>query len=247
MSISDTLAGRHAVVSGAAGGIGAAIVRRLIAEGAEVIGIDRNAAGLRALHDHLGTRFHPWPLDLADRAALAEPLAWPCDILVNNAGILRLATLEDSDDELLDDIMAVNFLAAVRLTRGLLPALRASRGVVITIASELALIGQAGYSAYSASKGALIAWSRALAIELAPAGIRVNCVCPGPIDTAMLQDEFANLGDHAAARAAEIKTIPLGRLGRPEDIAATVGFLASDAAAFVTGAAWTVDGGKTQC
>ena len=101
---------------------------------------------------------------------------------------------------------------------------------MVNIASELALIGQAGYAAYCASKGAVLAWSRALAVELAPAGIRVNVVCPGPIGTALLEADFA-----------------LGRLGTPFDIAAVVTFLASNAAAFVTGATWVVDGGKTAC
>ena len=97
---------------------------------------------------------------------------------------------------LLDWLFAVNFVAAFRITRTLLPALRASgRGAVINIASELALVGQPDYSAYCATKGAMLAWSRALAIELAGDGIRVNAVCPGPVDTAMLQEEFATHGN----------------------------------------------------
>jgi NAD(P)-dependent dehydrogenase (short-subunit alcohol dehydrogenase family) len=91
----------------------------------------------------------------------------------------------------------------------------------------------------------MVAWTRALAIELAPHGIRVNAVCPGPIDTALLRDEFDTACDPAAARQAEIAQLPLGRLGQSADIGAVVAFLASDAAAFVTGAAWPVDGGKT--
>jgi NAD(P)-dependent dehydrogenase (short-subunit alcohol dehydrogenase family) len=143
-------------------------------------------------------------------------------------------------------LFAVNFTAAFRITRTLLPALRASgRAVVVNVASELALVGMPDYSAYCATKGAVLAWSRALAVELAAEGMRVNAVCPGPVDTAMLAQEFATHGNPHAARIEEIAAIPLSRLGAPADIAAVVGFLASDAAAVVTGAAWSVDGGKT--
>jgi NAD(P)-dependent dehydrogenase (short-subunit alcohol dehydrogenase family) len=251
---SQSLSGLRAVVTGAAGGIGSAISRQLIAQGATVHGLDLDADGLDRLAQELGDApFLPWTVDLGDRAAvdrhleeLLDRLERRCDVLVNNAGVARLRPFGRSDDALLDWLFAVNFTAAFRITRTLLPALRASgRGAVVNIASELALIGQPDYSAYCATKGAVLAWSRALAIELATDGIRVNTVCPGPVDTAMLKGEFTSHGNPAAARSAEIATIPLARLGAPADIAAVVGFLASDAAAFVTGAAWPVDGGKT--
>jgi NAD(P)-dependent dehydrogenase (short-subunit alcohol dehydrogenase family) len=251
---SQSLAGLRAVVTGAAGGIGGAISRQLIAQGATVYGLDRDTEGLARLVQELGgAAFVPLAADLADRARvdgilveLLDKLERRCDVLVNNAGVACLKSLEQTDDRLLDWLFAVNFTAAFRITRTLLPALRASgRGAVINIASELALVGQPDYSAYCATKGAVLAWSRALAIELAADGIRVNAVCPGPIDTAMLQGEFATHGNPQSARMAEIASIPLARLGAPTDIAAVVGFLASDAAAFVTGAVWPVDGGKT--
>jgi len=106
-------------------------------------------------------------------------------------------------------------------------------------------VGAADYSAYCATKGAMLAWTRALAVELAASHIRVNAICPGPIDTALLREEFMTHANPAQARLAEVATIPLARLGTPADIAPLVGFLASDAAAFVTGAVWPVDGGKT--
>jgi len=244
----------RAVVTGAAGGIGAAISRQLVAQGAVVHGLDRDAAGLaRAVQDCGAQCFVPHTVDLSDRAqvdaALGElltGLAGRCDILVNNAGVSRLASLERSDDALLDWIFAVNFDAGFRITRALLPALGASgRGSIVNIASELGLVGHPGYSVYCATKGAVLSWSRALAVELAGKRIRVNAVCPGPVDTALLQEEFSTDGKPHEARAAEIAMVPLERLGVAQDIAPVVAFLASDAAAFVTGAAWVVDGGKT--
>lgn len=249
-----SLSGLHAVVSGAAGGIGSAIARQLIARGATVHGLDRDAQGLfRAAREFGGKSFVPITVDLADRAAVdrvlaevLEALEGRCDILVNNAGVSRVRPLEDTDDVTLDWLFAVNFTAAFRITRTLLPALRASgRGTVVNIASEFAMVGQSGYSAYCATKGAILAWSRALAVELAGQRIRVNAVCPGPIDTSMLQEEFRTFDDAHAAQITELAAIPLSRLGKPDEIAAIVAFLASDAAAFVTGAAWSADGGKT--
>jgi NAD(P)-dependent dehydrogenase (short-subunit alcohol dehydrogenase family) len=250
----QSLSNLRAVVTGAAGGIGAAICRQLILQGALVHGLDRDAAGLeRAVREYGAARFVPLVVDLADRAHtdktlvdLLTVLEGRCDILVNNAGVSRLRYLEGSDDALLDWIFAVNFHAGFRITRALLPALRSSgRGSIVNIASELGLVGHAGYSVYCATKGAVLAWTRALAVELSGERIRVNAVCPGPVDTALLQEEFSSDGKPQEARAAEIAMVPLKRLGVAQDIAPVVAFLASEAASFVTGAAWVVDGGKT--
>ena len=251
--LSARLDGRRAVVTGAAGGIGRAIVAALLDAGATVHGLDRDAQALQAIAWTAGARFMPHAVDLADRAALdgaraglVRALDGRLDILVNNAGISRVLPFADTDDAALDALMAVNLIAPLRLTRGLLPALAASpHAAVVNIASELALVGQPGYAAYSATKGGLLAWTRALAVELAPQRIRANAVCPGPIHTAMLQAEFDVAADPAAAQAAEEASVPVGRLGHPADIGAVVAFLAGDAAAFVHGAVWPVDGGKT--
>jgi NAD(P)-dependent dehydrogenase (short-subunit alcohol dehydrogenase family) len=242
------------VVTGAAGGIGHAVARALVAAGIRVHGLDRDGAGLAGLAAALPAgALTPYTVDLADRAAtdrilaqLLAALGGRCDILVNNAGVSRLRSLGDTDDALLDWLFEVNFKAAFRVTRALLPVLGATpRAAIVNLGSELALVGAPDYSAYCATKGAIVSWTRALAVELAPRGIRVNAVCPGPIDTALLQQEFGTSGDPDAARAAEISLLPLGRLGQAADIGAVVAFLASDAAGFVTGAAWPVDGGKT--
>lgn len=241
------------MVTGAVGGIGSAVVDALLAQGAFVHCLDRKGwGGARGgLASGGNVAYHQ--VDLANRAdtdrllvRLGVELGGRCDILVNGAGISRVRPFDASDDALLDSILAINFTAAFRVTRALLPALRASGcGSIVNIASELSLVGQTGYSAYSASKGALLAWSRALAVELAGERIRVNAVCPGPVDTAMLADEFATAPDPGRARREEIAGIPSGRLGAPAEIAAVIAFLAGDAAAYVTGAAWSVDGGKT--
>jgi NAD(P)-dependent dehydrogenase (short-subunit alcohol dehydrogenase family) len=249
------LAGRQAVVTGAAGGIGTAIARSLTALGATVHGLDRDLDRLELLEKEIGAsrQFIPWAVDLADRTGsdrlleqLHSKLSGRCDILVNNAGVSCVRSFAESDDALLDQLLGVNFIGAFRLTRALLPALRASaHASIVNLGSELALVGQSGYAAYSGTKGAVVAWSRALAVELAPHSIRVNVVCPGPIDTGMLKREFDLLPQPEAARAAEIGSIPLGRLGTAAEVAAVVAFLAGDAAVFVTGAVWSVDGGKT--
>jgi len=250
---------RRVIVTGAGDGIGRAIALQFLRQGAQVHGLDCNAEALQRVADAVSLepgsvgRFVAHPVNLADRrdtdraaARLLDVLEGHCDTLINNAGISRVMPFLRIDDATLDALFAVNFVAAFRLTQRLVPALRASgRGSVINIASELALIGEPGYSAYSATKGAIVAWSRSLAVELAGSHIRVNAVCPGPVDTSLLDADFAATGDAVAARGREIAVVPLGRLGMPADIAEVVSFLASDAAAFVTGVAWAVDGGKT--
>ncbi len=181
-------------------------------------------------------------------AELLDGLEGRCDILVNNAGVSRLRSLADTEDELLDWMFAVNFIAAFRITRALLPALRASgRAAVVNIASELALVGQPDYSAYCATKGAMLAWSRALALELAAEGMRVNAVCPGPVDTATAA---GGIRDASRIRRRARKHRDRGDSARASRLCRPIwrrwsAFSPATPRPFVTGAAWCVDGGKT--
>jgi 3-oxoacyl-[acyl-carrier protein] reductase len=248
------LADQVAIVTGVAGAIGDAIAHRLVLDGAVVHGVDRDVgAGQRLEHalDGAGGRFVFHAVDLCetDLAGLVGACAGDdgaIDILINNAGVSAVRPLTETDDDLLAVMMDVNFTAAYRLCRLVVPRMQVRRrGSIVNVASELALVGLPFYTAYCASKGALLAFTRALALEVAADGIRVNALCPGPTDTPMLRREFASAEDPRRERAATEASIALGRLGRPEEIAAAAAFLVSPAASFVHGAALVVDGGKT--
>ena len=233
------LSGRKAVVTGAASGIGAAAVARLIAEGCSVIASDIVAEGLAGTHNIVA--------DVADaagvaaiRAAAAEQLGG-CDIVINNAGVCPVGPIDDMTQEQWDFALSVNVTAVMRMTRALLPMLRASTaGRVINTGSILSRYGDAGLTAYATSKHAVLGLTRALAMELGPDGITVNCVQPGAIETGMTKPMFAERPeslDYYVGRSA------LGRIGQPEDIADVMVFLASDDARFLTGQGIMVDGG----
>ena len=249
------LSSEVAIVTGAASGIGRASVLRFLEEGARVHGFDRDEAGGRALEQECRARSLPFvfhQVDLLDRAAIQEAVdtclarEGQIDILFNNAGVSFITPIETTTDEIFDVTFGVNFRAVYTLCQIVLPLMKARRrGVILNTASELAWVAQPGYTAYCGSKGAVLAFTRALALESAPFGIRVNALCPGPIDTPMLQAEFRVSPDAAAEEKAVLSTIPLGRLGRAGDMAEVAVFLVSSRAAFVHGAAWLADGGKT--
>ena len=224
------LAGRRAIVTGAASGIGAATLRRLIADGAHAIGVDRAGSDVDA--------------DLATPdgvARVVEAAGNRLDILVNNAGVCPVAPLADLDDALWSQAFDVNVTAVYRLCRALAPVLMQSpAGRIINTGSILSSYGDATLAAYAASKHAVLGLTRALANELGPHGITVNCVQPGAIVTAMTQPMF---DDRPESAAYYIGRSPLGRLGQPEDIADVFAFLASDDARFITGQGIMVDGG----
>jgi 3-oxoacyl-[acyl-carrier protein] reductase len=220
---------RVAVVTGAARGIGAAAVSALQAAGFETIGLDR-AEGPGILAADLAK-----PEQI--KAAFAEIArrAGRIDALVNNAGVHVEQRLADADPETLDRLLAVNIRAPILVTQAALPLL-APEARIVNVASELAYLGREGASAYAATKGAILSLTRSWARELAP--IRVNAVAPGPTDTALL-----GFGAMTEAEQALETANPLGRIGRPEEIAAVIAFLCGEGAAFVTGQCFSADGG----
>jgi NAD(P)-dependent dehydrogenase (short-subunit alcohol dehydrogenase family) len=243
-------AGRRALVTGGASGIGLATARRLRDEGAAIVLLDRDEEGLPRAGDEVGA---PIVLaDLGDEEAVVEGVAdagqtlgGPVDVLVNAAGIYRISPALDLAVEEWDEVLAVNlrgsFLAAREVARVLRRAGRG--GAVVNVASIAALVADAEEPAahYDASKAGVLLLTKQLAVEWAPLGIRVNAVCPGVIRTPMLR----LTDDPAAARRYLDARVPLHRLGEPEEVAAAIAFLASDDASYVTGAALAVDGGVT--
>jgi NAD(P)-dependent dehydrogenase (short-subunit alcohol dehydrogenase family) len=252
MSSNGRLAGRTALVTGAGSGNGAAIARRLREDGAEVVLLDRSADGLSDVlgswPEALSEGSRPVTADITDdpqiEAAIGELDA--LDILVNNAGIVDPGTFPELAVDGFRDVLEVNLLGAYRCTRQAYELLcRSEAGRVVNITSMEAhwLLSTGGHVQphYNASKAGLDLLTRALAFEFASTGVTVNAVAPGVIETALTSDTLAK-GD--AARWI-VDCIPLDRVGRPEDVAASVAFLVSDDAAYVTGISIPVDGGMT--
>ena len=239
------LDGQTALVTGASGGIGAAIARALHAQGATVALSGTRRDALDALVTELGERAHACPADLSDPAApdallaSAEAAAGsPVGILVNNAGLTRDMLALRMKDEDWNAVLAVDLSAPFRLARAALKGMiRRRAGRIVSIASIVGVTGNAGQSNYAAAKAGLIGMSKSLAQEVGSRGITVNVVAPGFVDTAMTE----GLADGQKARLNA--SIPLGRMGRPEDIAGAVVYLASAEAAWVTGTTLHVNGG----
>ncbi len=238
------LSGRHALVTGASGGIGGAIARALHAQGAVVALSGTRRDALDALASELGERAHVTTADLADAEALAalpaaaEAAMGGLDILVNNAGLTRDGLMVRMSDDDWQTVIDVDLTAAFRLTRAVLRGMMKQRwGRVIGVTSVVGTSGNPGQTNYAAAKAGMAGFSKALAQEVASRNITVNCIAPGLVETAMT----AALGD--AARDAMLGRIPMGRAGVPEDIAGCAVFLASDEAAYVTGQTLHVNGG----
>jgi NAD(P)-dependent dehydrogenase (short-subunit alcohol dehydrogenase family) len=241
------LDGRRALVTGGASGIGEATCRVLSAAGASVtiVDVDRARAGHLAaqLPDAAVLAF-----DIADESAVNAALAVvdPLDILVNNAGIGLVGSIEETEPADFERLYRVNVAGAYLVTRALLPKLLAGAGSVVNIGSVAGLVGIKRRFAYCATKGAVVAMTRQLAVEYA-GRLRINCICPGTVDTPFVEGYLERYHAHEKdkVRAELNQRQPVGRLGRPEEIAHMVLYLCSAEAAFITGSVMTIDGGWT--
>ena len=239
------LTGNTALITGASGGIGAAIARGLHQQGATVVLHGTRAERLAALADELGTNAHVVTANLSSReeaAGLAEQAAEaagaPISILVNNAGITRDNLMMRMKDEEWDDVLDVNMTASMMITRACLRAMMKARfGRIISISSIVGVTGNPGQANYAASKAGMIGFSKALAAEVASRGITVNVIAPGFIATPMTDVLDDGQKEGLLAR------VPMGRLGEADEIAATTVFLASKEAGYITGGTLHVNGG----
>lgn len=235
------LEGKRALVTGASKGIGRAICHALVAQGALVTGIARASNELGSLSAELGPAFDPWPCDVTGEDVLARIDAAPAfDLLVNNAGTNRPQPFVQVTDEALDQMLALNVRSAFRIARA--AARRMERGAsIIHMTSQMGHVGSPNRTVYCMTKHALEGLSKAMAVELAPAGIRVNCVAPTFVRTPLTQGMF----DDPAFAAFVDRMIPLGELATAEQVAAAVVYLASPAAGMITGHSLVIDGGWT--
>lgn len=249
----DTLKGKVALITGGASGIGRATALLFAREGAAVSIVDLNeATGSSASAEvvmaggrALSTTADVTRAEDCRRAVEATVAAFGgLDALVNNAGIIRRADILATSEAEWDRVMAVNVKSIFLMSREAIPHLAArGGGAIVNIASGWGLKGGAAAAAYCASKGAVVNLTRAMAIDHAGQGIRVNTVCPGDTDTPMLRDEARQLGQPEREFLAEAAARPLGRYGRPEEIAQAVLYLASNLSSYVTGTTLVVDGG----
>jgi 2-hydroxycyclohexanecarboxyl-CoA dehydrogenase len=227
------LKGKTAIVTGGAAGIGAAIVERFQAEGTKVVVFDLNAQP---------------KVDITDYESVRQAVAGagPVDILVNNAGWDMFRPFLKTDPAFWQKILSINLVGAMNVLHCVLPGMvERGGGKVVSIASDAGRVGSSGEAPYSACKGGLIALTKTLARELASKNIRLNVVCPGLTETGMLESFMQGAGNPEKLREAYRRAIPVGRLGRPEDIPGAVLFFASDDAEFITGQVLSVSGGLT--
>lgn len=244
----NRLKGRVALVTGAAGGIGRAIVQRLASDGAKIILADIDEAGATSVASELALP-DLWPVklditrpeDVRDSVAKIQKRWNRIDVLVNNAGRTRVGMFLESREEHWEELFRIDVMGLLRCTQGVLPGMIERRwGRIINIASDAALTGLAGQAVYSAAKGAVIAFTKSLARETASSGVLVNAVSPGPVNTPPLQRLFERQPQIAAKLTAEI---PMGRVAATDEVAAAVSFLASEDSRYITGQVLSVNGG----
>jgi meso-butanediol dehydrogenase / (S,S)-butanediol dehydrogenase / diacetyl reductase len=240
-----------AIITGAARGIGAACAQTFSAAGWDVVLVDRDAEQLAAVARSCPGRSETLAGDVARRdlnhaaVQLARDRFEALDAAVANAGVNLARSIDETTDEDIDRLLAVNLRAVIYLAQAAHGALAATSGSLVVMASKTGLVAQPDSPLYCATKGAAVQLARALALDWAPQGIRVNAVCPGIVDTPMLDRFLGELDDPDRARREFSAAQPLGRLARPAECAAAALFLASPAASFITGVALPVDGGFT--
>ena len=238
---------RVALVTGGASGIGEATCRALAAAGATVLVADLNAGAAQALASQLPSA-RALPLDIADEAAVNAAIS-PLDrldILVNNAGIGLVGGIEETSLADFERLMRVNVTGMFLVTRAAMPKLIASHGNIVNIGSVAGVVGIKKRYAYCATKGAVVAMTKQLAVEY-PQQVRVNCICPGTVDSPFVEGYLEKYHKHEKDKVRQELNLrqPIGRLGRPEEIAHMALYLASEEAAFITGSILTIDGGWT--
>ena len=245
-----TLSGKTALITGGASGIGRAAALLFAREGASVAIADTNQEVGRSAVREIGDRAIFESTDVtkaADCQRIVDRTLQEfgrIDVLFNNAGIIRRASVVALSEEDWDRVMEVNVKSIFLLSRLVIPIMaKAGGGSIINTASGWGLVGGPRAAVYCASKGAVVLLTKAMAIDHGPQNIRVNCICPGDTDTNMLRNEAQQLGEKEDRFLAESARRPLGRVGRPEEIAQAALYLASDASSFVTGTALVVDGG----
>ncbi|HMF91197.1 MAG TPA: SDR family oxidoreductase [Candidatus Angelobacter sp.] len=240
------LAGKMAIVTGGGSGIGRAIAVAFAREGANVVICGRDNRKLDAAASEMGPRCLAIPADISESASVEQLVNAVCgrfqriDILVNNAGVLLAGTAESVSEEQWNQTFSINVRGMWLMARSVLPHMRAAGGgSIINMGSVLSMLGAPNRVAYSASKGAVLAMTRAMALDHAAEKIRVNCICPGIVETEMV----AAFAMDENARRQRLALHPAGRFGQPEDVAGLAVYLASDESSWVTGVAFPVDGG----
>lgn len=250
------LEGKVAIITGGTSGIGRAGAELFCREGASVVigALEDDATdGVIVELRNAGNGETVFvPTDVSDPRAVARLVEdavdrfGRLDIAYSNAGLQETGTVEETSDEVWRRVVDVNLTGQFHVARQALPALaRTGKGSLIFTASDLGLVGARDSVAYCAAKGGVVNMTRAIAVDSAHHGVRVNCLCPGPSDTPMIRRWFDEADDPEALEATQLEPVPLGRFAQPEEIAAAALFLASDESSFMTGAALVVDGGVT--
>ena len=255
MTTFGSLAGKVAFITGAGQGIGRATAVLFAKQGAAVGLLDITADSVRAVAEEItseGGRALALEGDVSRKAEVEQAIAETnrqlggLDVLVNNAGVTLTRPFVETSAEDIDHLVAVNLKGVIYASQAAIPFMvEAEGGAIVHDASNAGLVGRPWQSVYGATKAGIVSLTKSMALSLARDNIRVNCICPGSIDTPMLRSALASSGDFEGNWHKTELVIPLGRIGAPDDIAAATLFLASDAARYITGVALPVDGGRT--